>query len=128
MLDSPRTRVPLIVGSLLFSVLPLTGVLFVPPGSVAFFVLIGLGGMSLYASGPLVVVEAQDRAPTRDVSAAAMILGFSTGIAALLYIGVGWLQDALGLEPAMLLSFSVLLPAALLIGATLRAKEPPVTA
>ncbi len=41
-------------------------------------------------------------------------MGFTSGVAGLLYVGVGWLQVAIGFAPAMASSYLLMVPAALL--------------
>ena len=41
-------------------------------------------------------------------------MGFTTGVAGILYIGIGYLQELIGIEPAMRLAFLALIPAALI--------------
>ena len=48
-----------------------------------------------------------------------MLTEFAMGIAAVLYVGVGWLQESIGLIPAMSFSYLLLLPGALLAFAVL---------
>jgi hypothetical protein len=43
-----------------------------------------------------------------------MLMGFTIGVAGILYIGVGCLQELIGLTSAMSLSYLSLIPAALL--------------
>ncbi|RIH90562.1 hypothetical protein Mterra_00357 [Calidithermus terrae] len=43
-----------------------------------------------------------------------MLMGLTVGLAGLLYVGVGRLQEVVGMAPAMALSYLALLPAALL--------------
>ena len=41
-------------------------------------------------------------------------MGFASGVAGVLYVGVGRLQEAIGLAPAMVSSYPLMVPAALL--------------
>ena len=47
-------------------------------------------------------------------AASGMLMGFTSGVAGLLYVGVGRLQEAIGLAPAMVSSYLLMVPAALL--------------
>ena len=100
-----------VVGSLLVAVLALVAVLLVPPGA-ATPVLAGVAGLLLYASQPLLIVAAQDAAPQNPTAAAGVVMGLGSGLAGLLYIGVGALQGVVGLPTAMTGTFLLLLPAA----------------
>ena len=99
--------------SLLAAVPVLSAVLVVPPGGLT-FVFAAAAGALLYASQPLVIVAAQVAAPRNPTAAAGVVLGVGTGAAGLLYVGVGALQDLLGLAPAMTLTFLLLVPAAVI--------------
>lgn len=104
----------LIVGSMLLAVPLLGAVLLVPAGSAAYYVLVALGGLFTNAAIPLLVVTAQDLAPHAVATASGMLMGFTWGTAGVLYIFFGALQQAIGIVPALALSFSFLVPAALL--------------
>ena len=104
--------------SLLAAVPTLAAVLVVPPG-VATLVLSAIAGALIYASQPLLVVSAQTAAPQNPAAAAGVVLGVGSGIAGLLYVGVGALQGLLGLAPAMTVVFALLVPAAGIASRTL---------
>ncbi|MFQ6111657.1 MAG: MFS transporter, partial [Nitrospinota bacterium] len=74
-----------------------------------------LGGMVLNSSFPLTIVLAQEIVPERVATASSLALGFSMGLAALAFIPIGRLADAIG--PESTLKWVSLLPlAALLLG------------
>jgi FSR family fosmidomycin resistance protein-like MFS transporter len=100
-----------VVGSLLVAVPALVAVLLVPPGA-ATPVLAGVAGLLLYASQPLLIVAAQDAAPQNPTAAAGVVMGLGSGLAGLLYIGVGALQGVVGLPAAMTGTFLLLFLAA----------------
>lgn len=77
-------------------------------------------GALLHASFPVLVVIAQDLAPHASATASALLMGFASGAAGVLYIGIGWLQELLGLVPAMTIGYALIVPAALLAAAVLR--------
>lgn len=104
----------IITGSLLLALLPLTAIFFLEPGSVPFFLAVVLAGALLNAGLPLMIVTAQDLVPQSAAAASGMLMGFSGGMAGVIYIGIGRLQELVGLAPAMGLSYLALLPAALL--------------
>ena len=108
---SPRL---LITGSMLLTPLPLLALLAIMPATPLFFLAVIAAGVLANASLPLLVLSAQDMAPDDMAAASGMLLGFATGMAGLLYIGIGRLQEVIGLGPAMRLSFLLLIPAALL--------------
>lgn len=104
----------LITGSLLLAVAPLLVSLHLPAGSPGSFAMVALGGALVYASFPLMILSAQDLAPGAVATASGMLMGFATGVAGLLYIAVGALQELIGLTTAMSVAYLALLPAAAL--------------
>ncbi len=111
----PRVdRRALVSGSMLLAVAPLLAMFFFEAGSLAFFVTVALAGGLVYASLPHMILSAQDLAPHAMGAASGMLMGFTSGVAGVLYVGVGWLQEAIGLVPAMVSSYLLMVPAALL--------------
>lgn len=104
----------LVPGSMLLAVAPLLGVFFLETGSVAFYAAAALGGALMYANLPHMILSAQDLAPQAMGVASGMLMGFTSGVAGVLYVGVGWLQEAVGLAPAMAVSYLAMVPAAIL--------------
>lgn len=84
------------------------------PGSAAFYAAVILSGVLVHASLPLLVVSAQNLAPNAMATASGMLMGFGAGIAGLLYIGIGHLQETIGLVSAIHLGYLVVIPAGLL--------------
>lgn len=78
------------------------------PGSMAYFLAVTAAGSLMYAGAPLLVVSAQDLAPHAVATASGMLGGLAAGTAGILYIGIGRLQELIGLAPAM--SFTYLMP------------------
>jgi len=115
----------LISGSMALAVVPLLAIFMVEPGTPLFFLVVMLAGGLGNASLPLLIVSAQDLAPDAIATASGMLLGFATGTAGVLYIGIGQLQDLIGLAPAMRLSFLALIPAAMLAWYVLSRYRPP---
>ena len=113
-----------IVGSISAAALPLVALLLLRPGTVLFFLVVVSGGLLIYASQPLLIVTAQETAPRAPAAAAGMVIGLSHGVAGGLYIGIGKLQDVIGLEPAMVVSFLLLVPAAFIAGRVLPSQPP----
>jgi MFS transporter, FSR family, fosmidomycin resistance protein len=107
-------RRTLISTTLLLAPLPLLGLFWIKPGTLLYFTAVVLAGALLYASMPLMVVSAQNLAPNAMASASGMLMGFSSGIAGILYIGMGRLQESIGLESSLRLSYLALLPAAMI--------------
>lgn len=101
-----------LVGSLVLAAVPLLAVLRLPPGSMPFFAAAAFAGMLLYMSSPVKVVVAQDLAPQAPAAAAGMVLGVTAGVAGAIYIGLGRLQEAVGLTAGMTVGFALVLPAA----------------
>lgn len=60
------------------------------------------------------VVIAQDLAPRSPAAAAGMVLGVTVGVAGAIYIGLGRLQEILGLTAGMTTGFALVLPAAII--------------
>jgi FSR family fosmidomycin resistance protein-like MFS transporter len=104
----------LVSGSMLLAVGPLIAMFFVETGSLAYFATVALAGGLFYASLPHMILSAQDLAPHAMGAASGMLMGFTSGVAGVLYIGVGWLQEVIGLTPAMVSSYLLMVPAALL--------------
>jgi FSR family fosmidomycin resistance protein-like MFS transporter len=110
-------RVPrayLASGTMLSALLPLLSIFVVEPGTPLFFGVVILAGALMQASVPLLVVSAQDLAPDAVATVSGMLMGFTTGVAGILSIGIGYLQEVIGIEPAMQLAFLALIPAALI--------------
>jgi FSR family fosmidomycin resistance protein-like MFS transporter len=116
-------RRPIIVGSMLLAIPALAATLLLPAGTVGYFIAVILSGMLPNCSIPLLVVSAQDLAPHAVATASGMLMGFTWGIAGVLYIGFGSLQELIGLVPAISAGFAFLLPAALLAHRVLKRNE-----
>ena len=104
----------LIVGSLLLALLPLFSIFFLTPGTPIYFAMVILAGALVNAGMPMLIVSAQDHSPKAAATAAGMLMGFSAGVAGLVYVGIGRLQESLGLAPAIMIGYL-----ALIVGATL---------
>jgi FSR family fosmidomycin resistance protein-like MFS transporter len=104
----------IIVYSMLAAVPLLYLSLSMEPQGLPFTVVVFLAGLLSNASVPLLVVTAQDLAPESIATASGMLLGFTWGTAGVLYIGFGALQEAIGIAPGMAISYTLLVPAALL--------------
>ena len=121
-LEHRFNRTYLITGSMLLAMPLLISVLFVPTGSVLYFVLVAFAGACTNASIPLLVVSAQDLVPDRVAAASGMLMGFTWGTAGVIYIGFGALQQVVGLTPALGLSYLFMIPAAALAFWVIRRK------
>jgi FSR family fosmidomycin resistance protein-like MFS transporter len=104
----------LATASLFISVIPLLAIFHLSPGSAAYFVAVALAGAFTHAGAPLFLVAAQELAPNAMATASGLLMGFAASGAALFYIGIGWLQESVGLVPAMQVGFWAVVPAALL--------------
>lgn len=104
----------LITGTTLLALAPLWGLFLLTPGTPAFFLAVIAAGALVNSGLPLMIVSAQDLAPHAIGTASGLLMGFTWGTAGVLYIGIGWLQEQLGLVPAMGLSFLTLIPGAAL--------------
>lgn len=107
-------RIRLVVGSMLLAVPLLLTTLVLPPGSLAYYLLVAAAGVTTNAAIPLLVVGAQDLAPHAVATASGMLMGFTWGVAGVAYVGFGALQEAIGLIPALAASFAFPAAAALL--------------
>lgn len=109
----------LVLGSLLAAPMPLLLVFTLEPGTASYFLAVALAGALANAAFPLLIVSAQDLAPHAVATASGMVMGLTVGVAGVLYVVVGRLQEIIGLTPAMGLSYLTLLPAALVAFAVL---------
>lgn len=117
-------RIPrdvLIPGTMLLATVPLSVLIHTGAGSTTYWLATLAAGTLAYAPIPLLVVSAQDLAPRTAAAAAGMVTGVSVGLAALLYVGVGWLQEEVGIGTALMAASLMLLPAAALSHRVLRA-------
>jgi len=124
MLSTRILRQRLVPGAMILALAPLLGVFLTEPASPAYWAAIGLAGALTYGVTPLLVVSAQDLAPRAEAVAAGMVMSFSAGLTALLYVGVGWLQERIGVAPALAMTLAVLAPAAALAFGVLRKHAP----
>jgi FSR family fosmidomycin resistance protein-like MFS transporter len=115
----------LIVGSLLLALLPLYSIFFLQPGSPSYFVMVAMAGALVNAGMPMLIVSAQDLAPKAAATAAGMLMGFSAGIAGLVYVGIGWMQESIGLAPAMATGYLALIAGAVLAANVIRLQPIP---
>ncbi len=104
----------LIVGTMLLALPVMLASLALAPGSFAFYAAVAGAGALANASVPLLIVSAQDLAPGSMGAATGMLMGFTWGTAGVLYLGIGFLQEAIGLTAAMVVSFLGLVPAAVI--------------
>lgn len=120
----------LIVASALLALLPLYGIFSLEPGSLSYFAVVALAGALVNAGMPLLIVSAQDLSPGNKATASGMLMGFSAGAAGLIYVGIGRLQELIGLLPAMKVAYLALLGAAVLVSFALKSRiavaEAPV--
>lgn len=113
LVESRFSRQALVTGTMLLAVLPLSVLLLSHPGTVIYFLAVALSGMLANGGLPIMVVAAQDAAPHAVSTASGMMMGLTWGTAGVLYLGVGALQGAIGMQAAMWLSVLPLLPGAL---------------
>lgn len=104
----------LVSGSMIAAMAPLFAVLFLEPGTAGFFLAAALSGGLVYANLPHMILSAQDLAPHAVGTASGMLMGLTMGTAGLLYVGIGKLQEIVGIAPAMGLSYLGMIPAAVL--------------
>jgi FSR family fosmidomycin resistance protein-like MFS transporter len=122
-IGSLERRVPraiLIAGTLLLAAVPLALLFTLTPGTAPYFIAVAAAGAFINGGLPLSVVVAQDLAPQAMGAASGLMMGFTWGVAGVLYVGVGALQEVWGVAPAMALSFACLLPSSALAFTVLR--------
>lgn len=119
-LEARLGRLRLVVGSMLMALPFLAGVLLLQPGSAAYYGCVVLAGMLTNMSIPLLVLSAQDLAPHAVAAASGLLMGFTWGLAGVVYILFGALQEAIGIRPAIGIGFAFLVPAALTALSVLR--------
>lgn len=105
----------IIVTSMLLALPLFLSVLWIAPGTVLYYLVVTLAGAASNAPVPLLIVSAQDLAPGSMGAATGMLMGFTWGSAGVLYIGIGFLQEWLGLSQAMAIGFIGLVPATLIV-------------
>lgn len=108
---SARTAVS---STMVAAVVPLLAIFSLEPGTPIYFAAVMASGALLNASLPIMVVTAQNLVPRSVAAASGMLMGFAHGIAGLLYIGVGALQEIVGTAAALSLTYLLVLPAAAL--------------
>ena len=111
-LERRLPRQALITGTMLLGLVPLYALFALEPGTAAWFLAVGLAGACVNGGLPLMVVSAQDLAPHAVGAASGLLMGFTWGVAGVLYIGIGAVQEAIGIGPAMALSFASMAPGA----------------
>lgn len=94
--------------------------------------LVILAGALVNAGMPMLIVSAQDLAPKAAATAAGMLMGFSAGVAGLLCVGIGHLQESLGLAPAIMVGYLALIIGAIVDMVVIKPRkqtdDPPVDA
>ena len=110
----------LVAGTTAAAIVPLLALLRLGPGDPAYFIAVAAAGALLNAGLPALLVAAHELAPRQKAAASGMLMGLPVGLAGLLYIGVGRLQEAIGLGPAMTVAFLAVVPAAALALLALR--------
>ena len=123
LVEARFSRQALVTGTMLLAIVPLAVLLSSQPGSLVYFMAVVLAGMLTNGGLPIMVVAAQDAAPRAVSTASGMMMGLTWGTAGLLYLGVGALQEAIGMQAAMWLSILPLLPGALIAFLVLRRLE-----
>ena len=108
-----RVSTRLVVSAtMLASAVPLFGIFWLAPGSPLYFVAVMAAGGLLNASLPLMVVTAQNLVPRSVAAASGMLMGFAHGVAGLLYVAVGALQETVGTGAALAATYTLVIPAA----------------
>ncbi len=118
---TPRLgRRALLAAVLTASVPAFWALLWLAPDTAAFVMLLVAAGALASAATPILVVTVQDLAPRASGSAAGMVFGLGSALAALFYLGIGILQTLVGTVPAMSLAFAAPVLSAAIAVATLR--------
>mgnify|MGYP001240451300 FL=1 len=128
MLERRVSRGVLISGSMLLALVPLFLLFVLPAGSFPYYLAVALSGALINGGLPLMVVSAQDLAPHAMGTASGMLMGLTWGTAGLIYIGIGALQEVVGISASMALSFTTLVPGALLAQWVLRRNAQALSA
>lgn len=120
-----RNRTALMVIPMLLALPALLATQWVVTGGGLYYLLVALAGALSNIPLPIMVVAGQDLAPEAMGTASGMMLGFTWGVAGLLYIGVGWLQELIGIANALSLTYVALLPAALITVLVMSGQRTP---
>lgn len=104
----------LVPGGMLLALLPLLGSVALKPDGAAFFTLVALGGALVQSGRLILIVRAQASSPHHVAASSGMMMGFATGLAGLLDLGLGAVQQFCGLTPALVLGDLSLIPGAAL--------------
>lgn len=112
----------IIIGSTLLAFPACFVFLFMPIGSVAYFVSIIIASILVNCCIASLVISAQDLAPNAVGAASGMLMGLTWGMAGIIYIGIGALQERIGIQPSLYVAFSFLLLASLLAFAIFRTR------
>ncbi len=126
LVEARFTRVQLVSGTMLLSMVPLYLLFVTQPGSVLYFALVAAAGVLVNGGLPIMVVAAQDMAPHAVATASGMMMGLTWGTAGVLYLGVGALQETIGISAALALSVLPLVPGALLAQRVLSSRSRAV--
>lgn len=103
---------------------PLAGLLLLPLPPVGILALAAAAGTMLNAGLPAMLVRAHDLAPDRRAAASGMLMGLPMGLAGIAYIGVGWLQETIGVVAALGAAFAMAVPASIVVAVVLRRTAP----
>lgn len=118
-LDRHIARHILVPATMVAAIAPLIAVLHLPSGGFPGLAAALVAGALVYANFPLMIVAAQAQAPQSVAAASGMLMGLATGVAGLLYIPIGRLQELIGITGALTIAYLALVPAALLALAVL---------
>jgi MFS transporter, FSR family, fosmidomycin resistance protein len=119
-----------IVGAFLLTLCPLLAVIAIKPGTALYFGAIALAGILIFVPVPALIIIAQEFVPGAPATASGMVLGLGSALAGIAYIALGRVQEAVGLTHGVLIGFSMVVPAALVVLVVLLrgGGEAPVTA
>jgi hypothetical protein len=112
--------VAVITGSLLATAPPLLALLHLHPGSLPFFGAAALGGVLPYTGSPVMGRGRPGPRPADPAAASGVVLGLITGVAGALHVGLGKLQEAIGLVEGMTVGLAMVIPAAAIVLVLLR--------
>ncbi|TBH17503.1 MFS transporter [Thermus thermamylovorans] len=104
-------RKAVLVGTLAFGLPLYLALLLLPPGGLAYLLLLAVTGALMNAGIPVAVALAQELEPGQTATVSGLLMGFTWGFAGLLYAPIGHLVEAYGVMPVLLSLGVLILPA-----------------
>lgn len=107
-------RVVVVAASLAVALPALLASVVVAPGTGWSLLAAAVAGAGVHVSLPVLAVAAQDLVPDQPSAAAGMIFGLAVGGGGVLYLPIAWLQQQIGITPAAVVAYLLVVPAAVL--------------